>query len=55
MGSLIFAPSTLLTSQVEHHIYNFELSENQREIGVENVVNIKYLVVMNTKIKLRNP
>ena len=53
-STLIFAPSTLLTCQVEHQIFNFELRENQREIGVENVVNTKYLVVMNVKIKSRN-
>ena len=54
IGSLIFAPSTLLTCHVEHQIFNFELRENQREIGVENVVNTKYLVVMNVKIKSRS-
>ena len=54
ISTLIFAPSTLLTCQVEHQIFNFELRENQREIGVENVVNTKYLVVMNVKIKSRN-
>lgn len=52
ISTLIFAPSTLLTCQVEHQIFNFELREHQREIGVENVVNTKYLVVMNVKIKL---